>query len=154
MSYCNYMRVLRVLQQHKRLIQTTSTTKISQNYARIARSLGKNALPPILISSSPKSSKFLTLPFKPFPSSGPSRTVRGTSSPLSDELLWIFRTKGAQKINFDQFCQALKEVAPKRFPSKSKDEAQTSIFKLVENKTPGTTGVTVSNLSENTFGSL
>merc|ERR1712131_364901 len=52
------------------------------------------------------------------------------------------KTKGAQKINFDQFCQALKEVAPKRFPSKSKDEAQTSICKLVENKTPGTTGVT------------
>ena len=56
----------------------------------------------------------------------------------------FFRTKGAQKINFEQFCQALKEVAPKRFPSKSKDEAQASIFKLVENKTPGTTGVTVS----------
>merc|ERR1712168_512888 len=52
------------------------------------------------------------------------------------------KTKGAQKINFDQFCQALKEVSPKRFPSKSKDEAQVSIFKLVENKTPGTTGVT------------
>ena len=60
----------------------------------------------------------------------------------------FFRTKGAQKINFEQFCQALKEVAPKRFPSKSKDEAQASIFKLVENKTPGTTGVTVSEYAD------
>jgi len=48
------------------------------------------------------------------------------------------KTKGAQKINFDQFCQALREVAPKRYPSKSKDDAQVAIFKLVENKSPGT----------------
>merc|ERR1712131_348179 len=52
------------------------------------------------------------------------------------------RQKVPKKINFDQFCQALKEVAPKTFPSKSKDEAQTSIFKLVENNTPGKTGDT------------
>ena len=66
----------------------------------------------------------------------------------------FFRTKGAQKINFEQFCQALKEVAPKRFPSKSKDEAQASIFKLVQNKSPGTTGVTVSKYVDRAQPSL
>ena len=121
---------LRVFPQRKQLIQTTSTIKISQNYARIAKSSVKNALQPILISSSPKSSESMN-PLQPFYASFPQFNI-------------FFRTKGAQKINFDQFCQALKEVAPKRFPSKSKDEAQASIFKLVENKTPGTTGVTVS----------
>ena len=56
----------------------------------------------------------------------------------------ILRSKGAQKINFEQFCQALKEVSKKRFPSKSAAEAEEAIFKLVENKTPGTNATTVS----------
>jgi hypothetical protein len=46
-------------------------------------------------------------------------------------------------MTFDQFSQALKELSPKRFPKKSKDEAEEAIFKLVEDKTPGTNATTV-----------
>lgn len=55
-------------------------------------------------------------------------------------------------MTFEQFCQALKELSPKRFPKKSKDEAEEAIFKLVEDKTPGTNATTVGRST--TFTSL
>ncbi|CBY14568.1 unnamed protein product [Oikopleura dioica] len=59
------------------------------------------------------------------------------------------KTKGAQKMTFEQFCQALKELSPKRFPKKSKDEAEEAIFKLVEDKTPGTNATTKTTNTKN-----
>merc|ERR1711990_906472 len=52
------------------------------------------------------------------------------------------KSKGAQKMNFDQFAQALTELSPKRFATKSKDEALAAMMKLVENKSPGTNAAT------------
>ena len=97
------------------------TIKISRSCARTAKSLGKSALPLTSTLFSQSASRF--------------------SSPVN--FLSIFRTKGAQKMTFEQFCQALKELSPKRFPKKSKEEAEEAIFKLVEDKTPGTNATTV-----------
>lgn len=52
------------------------------------------------------------------------------------------KSKGAQKMNFTQFCQALTELSPKRFTTKSKEDAEAAMVKLVDNKSPGTTGAT------------
>ena len=54
-------------------------------------------------------------------------------------------------MTFEQFCQALKELSPKRFPKKSKEEAEEAIFKLVEDKTPGTNATTVRRSTYNKF---
>lgn len=55
-------------------------------------------------------------------------------------------------MNFTQFCQALTELSPKRFTTKSKEDAEAAMVKLVDNKSPGTTGATVSlySLATNT----
>ena len=103
--------------------QMRSTIRTFRNCAKIAKWLAKNAHPPMSILSLAKSS--LCFPLKSF--------LR-----ISD-----FRTKGAQKMTFDQFCQALKELSPKRFPKKTKEEAEEAIFKLVEDKKPGTNATTV-----------
>lgn len=46
-------------------------------------------------------------------------------------------------MTFAQFGQALTELAPKRYSSKTKDEAIAAMVKLVENKSPGTNAATV-----------
>ena len=46
-------------------------------------------------------------------------------------------------MTFAQFGQALTELAPKRYSSKTKDEAIAAMVKLVENKAPGTNAATV-----------
>jgi len=52
------------------------------------------------------------------------------------------KSKGAQKMNFSQFCQALTELSPKRFATKSKEEAEAAMMKLVDDKSPGTNKAT------------
>lgn len=54
------------------------------------------------------------------------------------------RAKSARVITFDQFNQALTELAPKRFKGKSKEEALQGIYGLIAGKEPANVGVTVS----------
>ena len=54
-------------------------------------------------------------------------------------------------MTFAQFGQALTELAPKRYSSKTKDEAIAAMVKLVENKSPGTNAATVIFLKYNFF---
>ncbi|XP_026234012.1 tubulin polymerization-promoting protein family member 3 isoform X2 [Anabas testudineus] len=52
------------------------------------------------------------------------------------------KQKTSRVITFDEFHRALEELAPKRFKGQSKEEAEQSIFKLVEGKEPTNVGVT------------
>uniref|UniRef100_A0A8C7YWE6 Tubulin polymerization promoting protein family member 3 n=1 Tax=Oryzias sinensis TaxID=183150 RepID=A0A8C7YWE6_9TELE len=58
--------------------------------------------------------------------------------------LCLFRAKSARVITFEQFNQALTELAPKRFKGKSKDEALQQLYGLLAGKEPANVGVTVS----------
>ncbi|KAF4798278.1 hypothetical protein TURU_065990 [Turdus rufiventris] len=53
------------------------------------------------------------------------------------------RGKAVRTINFEQFKEALQELSKKRFKGKSDEEALQEIYKLIEGKGPGLTGVTV-----------
>lgn len=54
-----------------------------------------------------------------------------------------FRAKSARVITFEQFNQALVELAPKRFKGKSQEEAQQLLYGLIAGKEPANVGVTV-----------
>uniref|UniRef100_A0A3B5AH35 Tubulin polymerization-promoting protein family member 3-like n=1 Tax=Stegastes partitus TaxID=144197 RepID=A0A3B5AH35_9TELE len=52
------------------------------------------------------------------------------------------KAKSARVITFEQFNQALTELAPKRFKGKSKDEALQQLYGLIVGKEPTNVGVT------------
>ncbi|XP_045640817.1 tubulin polymerization-promoting protein family member 2 isoform X2 [Ursus americanus] len=52
------------------------------------------------------------------------------------------KAKNARTITFQQFQEAMKELAQKRFKDKNPDEALENVYKLMEGKDPATTGVT------------
>lgn len=56
----------------------------------------------------------------------------------------FLRAKTARVITFEQFNQALTELAPKRFKGKSKEEALQQLYGLLVGKEPANMGVTVS----------
>lgn len=53
------------------------------------------------------------------------------------------RGKSVRTITFEQFKEALQELSKKRFKDKSDEEALQAMYKLIEGKGPGLTGVTV-----------
>lgn len=59
-------------------------------------------------------------------------------------LVYFFRAKSARVITFEQFNQALTELALKRFKGKSKEEALQQIYGLIVGKEPANAGITVS----------
>ncbi|XP_042171855.1 tubulin polymerization-promoting protein family member 3 isoform X1 [Oncorhynchus tshawytscha] len=52
------------------------------------------------------------------------------------------RAKTSRVITYEEFQRALEELAPKRFKGQSKEEALTSVYKLIEGKEPTNIGVT------------
>ncbi|XP_047435304.1 tubulin polymerization-promoting protein family member 2 [Mugil cephalus] len=52
------------------------------------------------------------------------------------------KAKSARVITFEQFNQALTELAPKRFKGKNKDEALQQLYGLIVGKEPTNVGVT------------
>lgn len=54
------------------------------------------------------------------------------------------RSKSARVVTFEQFNQALTELAPKRFKGQSQEEALQKLYGLVVGKEPANQGVTVS----------
>ncbi|KAM3864975.1 tubulin polymerization-promoting protein family member 2 [Diretmus argenteus] len=52
------------------------------------------------------------------------------------------KAKSARVITFEQFNQALRELAPKRFKGKSQEEAMTHLHGLIAGKEPANMGVT------------
>uniref|UniRef100_A0A3P8VVK4 Tubulin polymerization-promoting protein family member 2 n=1 Tax=Cynoglossus semilaevis TaxID=244447 RepID=A0A3P8VVK4_CYNSE len=52
------------------------------------------------------------------------------------------KAKSARVITFEQFNQALTELAPKRFKDKSKEEAVQQIYDLIAGKGPANVGIT------------
>ncbi|XP_061645985.1 tubulin polymerization-promoting protein family member 3 [Phyllopteryx taeniolatus] len=54
------------------------------------------------------------------------------------------KQKSSRVINFDEFQQALKELAPQRFKGKSREEAITAIYQLAQAAEPSKVGVTKS----------
>uniref|UniRef100_A0A8C5T3G6 Tubulin polymerization promoting protein n=1 Tax=Malurus cyaneus samueli TaxID=2593467 RepID=A0A8C5T3G6_9PASS len=50
--------------------------------------------------------------------------------------------KSVRTITFEQFKEALQELSKKRFKGKSDEEALQEMYKLIEGKGPGLTGVT------------
>ncbi|KAF3687452.1 Tubulin polymerization-promoting protein family member 3 [Channa argus] len=53
-----------------------------------------------------------------------------------------FKAKSARVFTFEQFNQALTELAPKRFKGKSKEEALQQLYGLIAGKEPANVGVT------------
>lgn len=58
--------------------------------------------------------------------------------------LCFLRAKSARVITFEQFNQALVELAPKRFKGKDKEEALQQLYGLIVGKEPANAGITVS----------
>ena len=54
------------------------------------------------------------------------------------------RAKTARVITFEQFKQAMTELAPKRFKGKGQEEALQLVYGLIAGKEPTNVGVTVS----------
>ncbi|XP_054897137.1 tubulin polymerization-promoting protein family member 2 [Poeciliopsis prolifica] len=52
------------------------------------------------------------------------------------------KAKSARVITFEQFNQALTELAPKRFKGKGKEEAVQQVYALIAGKDPANAGVT------------
>ncbi|XP_055055711.1 tubulin polymerization-promoting protein family member 2 [Paramisgurnus dabryanus] len=52
------------------------------------------------------------------------------------------KAKSARVITFEQFTQAMSELAPKRFKGKSQEEAVQSLYGLIAGKEPANIGVT------------
>lgn len=67
-------------------------------------------------------------------------------------LLWFStsfcRNKSARTITYNQFREALSELARKRFKDKSSEEAAEEVFKMIEGKSPVIAGVTVITLTD------
>ena len=62
----------------------------------------------------------------------------------------VCRAKTARIITFEQFNQALVELAPKRFRGKDQQEALPLLYGLIAGKGPANVGVTVSRSGKNT----
>jgi len=62
----------------------------------------------------------------------------------SENICSFLRVKSARVITFEQFNQALTELAPKRFKGKSKEESLPQLYALIVGKEPANIGVTVS----------
>ncbi|MBN3310754.1 tubulin polymerization-promoting protein family member 3 [Amia ocellicauda] len=67
------------------------------------------------------------------------KTVTSTDA---DIIFTKVKSKSARVITFEQFIQALTELAPKRYKSKSKEEALQEMYKLIAGKEPASMGVT------------
>lgn len=65
--------------------------------------------------------------------------------------MFFLRAKSARVITFEQFNQALTELAPKRFKGRSEEEALQKLYGLIVGKRPANIGVTVSILSFKTY---
>lgn len=59
------------------------------------------------------------------------------------------RVKSARVITFEQFTQAMAELATKRFKGKSPEEAVQLLYGLMAGKEPANIGVTVSPSQSN-----
>lgn len=53
------------------------------------------------------------------------------------------RGKSCRTITFEQFQEALEELAKKRFKDKSSEEAVREVHRLIEGRSPVISGVTV-----------
>ena len=62
----------------------------------------------------------------------------------------VCRAKTARVITFEQFNQALVELAPKRFRGKDQQEALPLLYGLIAGKGPANVGVTVSGSGKST----
>lgn len=58
----------------------------------------------------------------------------------------FLRAKSVRVITFEQFNQAITELAPKRFKGKSKEEALQQLYGLIAGKEPANAGITVRNI--------
>lgn len=58
--------------------------------------------------------------------------------------LCFLRAKTARVITFEQFNQALTELAVKRFKGKTKEESLQQLYGLIVGKEPANVGITVS----------
>ena len=60
-------------------------------------------------------------------------------------MIWgvCLRAKTSRVITFEQFSQALVELAPKRFKGKGQEEALQQLYGLIAGKEPANAGVTV-----------
>ncbi|KAG7486202.1 tubulin polymerization-promoting protein family member 3-like [Solea senegalensis] len=67
---------------------------------------------------------------------------KGVTSTDIDIIFSKVKAKSARVITFEQFNQALIELAPKRFKGKSKEEALQEIYGLIVGKEPANVGVT------------
>lgn len=63
---------------------------------------------------------------------------------VCDDLILFRRSKSARVVTFEQFNQALTELAPKRFKGKSQEEALQQLYAMVVGKEPANQGITVS----------
>ncbi|MBN3282165.1 TPPP3 protein, partial [Polyodon spathula] len=64
------------------------------------------------------------------------------------------KSKSARVMNFEQFKQALKELAPKRFKGKGEEEALQETYRLIAGKEPANIGVTLLRRAEGSAGTL
>lgn len=55
----------------------------------------------------------------------------------------LCRNKSARTITYNQFKEALSELARKRFKDKTSEEAAEEVFRMIEGKSPIISGVTV-----------
>nr|XP_046197579.1 tubulin polymerization-promoting protein family member 3-like [Oncorhynchus gorbuscha] len=68
-----------------------------------------------------------------------AKNVTGTDV---DIVFTKVKAKTSRVITYEEFQRALEELAPKRFKGQSKEEALTSVYKLIEGKEPTNVGVT------------
>ncbi|XP_026777610.2 tubulin polymerization-promoting protein family member 2 [Pangasianodon hypophthalmus] len=67
---------------------------------------------------------------------------KGVTSTDVDIIFSKVKAKSARVITFEQFTQALAELAPKRFKGKSQEEAQQLLYGLIAGKEPANVGIT------------
>ncbi|KAK3509227.1 hypothetical protein QTP70_025590 [Hemibagrus guttatus] len=67
---------------------------------------------------------------------------KGVTTTDVDIVFSKVKAKSARVITFEQFTQALTELAPKRFKGKSQEEAQQLLYGLIAGKEPANLGVT------------
>jgi len=63
--------------------------------------------------------------------------------------MYHLRVKSARVITFEQFTQAMADLATKRFKGKSQEEAVQLLYSLMAGKEPANIGVTVSPSQSN-----
>ncbi|XP_028647007.2 tubulin polymerization-promoting protein family member 3-like [Erpetoichthys calabaricus] len=67
---------------------------------------------------------------------------KGVTSTDVDIIFTKVKSKSARVITYEQFKQALKELASKRFKGKPEEEALQEVYKLIAGKEPANIGVT------------